>query len=241
MIHNGIEYAEMQLLCDVYGIMKAMGKNNDEIADVLSSWKSEAGSYLLEITIDILRKREGDKWLLDLIMDKAGNKGTGNWAAISSAKIKLDLLQTDLLKAYQFARIVNHYQGFKVIAEASESYDWNLDLSEIARIWTNGCIIRSGLMLELIPILKETNDLLSHPEIIKKTTDCKTAISQVVAQSILKGISIPCMTEAITFFNTITTANSTANLIQAQRDYFGAHTYQRKDDDTGKYHHTQWI
>ncbi len=276
MIHNGIEYAEMQLLCEVYGILKSTGKNADEIAAILTDWKSTTNSYLLEITIDILRKKEGEFWLLDKIMDKAGNKGTGNWATIASAQLgmpstmiatalfarytsfykdlRIDLDSkyrsdaapqfnidvNELLNAYQFARIINHYQGFQLINSASEKFEWNLNLSEIARIWTNGCIIRSELMIDLISILKESSNLLIHPKIVDQLQNYKSGMANIVAQSILNEIPVPCFSEAINFFNNITNATSTANLIQAQRDYFGAHTYQRIDDDSGKFHHTKW-
>ena len=275
MIHNGIEYAEMQLLCEVYGILRAMGHSQDEMVSVLTEWKASANSYLLEITIDILMKKEGEEWLLDKIMDKAGNKGTGNWATIASAQLgvpstmivsalyaryssfykdqrvgldakydssdeSLELDIADLLAAYKFARIVNHYQGFRVIDEASKKYGWNLNLSEIARIWTNGCIIRSDLMVGLVPLLRETNDILSHGSIINELSELKPQAAATVAKCIVHGFPIPCFSEAINFFNGITTGRSTANMIQAQRDYFGAHTYQRLDDDSGKYYHTQW-
>ncbi|MEQ9404320.1 MAG: NADP-dependent phosphogluconate dehydrogenase [Cyclobacteriaceae bacterium] len=275
MVHNGIEYAEMQLICEVVSVLKSQGKSNDEIADILTSWES-SGSYLLEITIAILRKREGDGWLLDSILDKAGNKGTGNWTAVATAKLGVpsslitsalyaryssfykeerttgeslykknrngssSIAEDELAKAYEFARIINHYQGFKLISEASKSNNWSLKLSEIARIWTNGCIIRSGLMEELISVLREGDNLLFHKAIVEKLNNSKTATSRVVAQSILDEIAIPCLSEAINFFSGITTANSSANLIQAQRDYFGAHTYQRVDDLTEKYYHTKW-
>ncbi|MEP5612732.1 MAG: NADP-dependent phosphogluconate dehydrogenase, partial [Cyclobacteriaceae bacterium] len=132
------------------------------------------------------------------------------------------------------------YQGFKLISEASRINDWTLNLSEIARIWTNGCIIRSGLMEELIQVLKEGDNLLLNEEITKKLQDFKPSAKKVVSQCVLGEIAIPCLSEALNFFNGLTTANSTANLIQAQRDFFGAHTYQRVDDATEKFHHTEW-
>ena len=277
MVHNGIEYVEMQLLAEVATILKHKGKNPDEIAATLDSFKSNANSYLLEITADIFRKKEGDAWLVNLILDKAGNKGTGNWATIESTELgvpntliasalfsryisfykdervqlhqqftrksvsRLNLADEDLLKAYQFARIINHYQGFKLIHEASEKLNWNLNLSEIARIWTNGCIIRSSLMEELVSIFKETNAVLSHSKITEMIINCKPSIKRVVADCVLSDVTTPALNEALQFFNGITTQNSSANIIQAQRDYFGAHTYQRIDDASGKFYHTNWI
>ena len=276
MIHNGIEYAEMQLLCEVYGILKNQGNNLDEIAAILNSWKDTANSYLLEITIDILQKKEGDGWLLEKILDKAGNKGTGNWATIASAQLGVpstliasalfarytsfhkedrmrfqDLYQSnqnenpvisvdDLLHAYRFSRIVNHYQGFKIIGQASQTFKWDLNLSEIARIWTNGCIVRSALMEDLAGLFKQTDDILKDKNTAAQIKKMKPSVNKVVAQCILHEFPIPCLSEAVNFFNGLTTAHSTANLIQAQRDYFGAHTYQRVDDSSNQFYHTNW-
>ncbi|MWW23357.1 NADP-dependent phosphogluconate dehydrogenase [Algibacter lectus] len=276
MVHNGIEYVEMQLLAEVYTILKAMGNNPDEIANILESWKPEADSYLLGITIDILRKKDGDDWLVNKIVDKAGNKGTGNWTTIATAQLgapstliasalfarytsfykeerllasenfninpsSLDLDIQDVLNAYQFARIINHYQGIKLISEAGRAYNWELNLSEIARIWTNGCIIKSDFMVELIPILKTDDNILKHATIINKLKALKPSINKVVSQCILNELTASCFSESVNFLNAYTTSNSSANIIQAQRDYFGAHTYQRiDDDDTGKFHHTNW-
>lgn len=277
MVHNGIEYAEMQLLAEVYQVFNSMGKNPDEIATILDSWKSTSNSYLLDITIDILRKKEGDDWLVEKILDKAGNKGTGNWATIATAELGvpssliasalfarytsfykedriqlekvfetnskklLQLENEDVFKAYQFARIVNHYQGLKLISEASKRYKWNLNLSEIAQIWTSGCIIKSMLVEDLVSVLNETDHILTHPRIIELIKTLRPSINKVVSESVLNEISIPCFSEAVNFFNGYTTGNSPSNLIQAQRDYFGAHTYQRIDDESGAFHHTRWI
>ena len=276
MLHNGIEYVEMQLLAEIYQIFKAMGKNPDEIAEILSQAESETQSYLLEITVDILREKEGDDWLIHKILDKAGNKGTGNWTTIASAQLgvpstlitgslfarylsaskdervrvqqiypaelnTIDIAEKKILEAYQLARIVNHIQGFKLLNEASDTYQWMLNLSEIARIWTNGCIIRSTLMERLVDLLKKEKNLILHSELSLSIKKLKPALSTVVAKCIERNISIPCLSEAINYLNGISQADSPANLIQAQRDYFGAHTYQRVDDESGRFHHTNWI
>ncbi|MCH3885292.1 NADP-dependent phosphogluconate dehydrogenase [Tenacibaculum aquimarinum] len=276
MVHNGIEYVEMQLLAEVYTILKALGNNPDEIANILEGWKETTNSYLLEITIDILRKKEGEDWLVDKIMDKAGNKGTGNWTTITTAQLgvpstmitsalfaryisfykeerivasknletnnTLDINFTieDVLKAYQFARLINHYQGFKLIHEASESYNWSLNLSELARIWTNGCIIRSDLMVELVTTFKSTKNMLTDEKIIQQLKKLKPSIKKVVSQCVLNELATPNLNESISFLNSFAIENSSANLIQAQRDYFGAHTYQLKNDKTNKFYHTDW-
>jgi len=276
MVHNGVEYVEMQLLAEVSTVLEALGQNPDDIANTLESYKDMANSYLLEITATIFRKKEGADWLVNKILDKAGNKGTGNWTTIASAELgvpstliasalfsryssfykeeriqlnksfsndsitKLNVTTKDVLEAYQFARIINHYQGFKLIAEASNKFSWDLNLSEIARIWTNGCIIRSTLMEDLVTVFKDTTNILTNPELIDVINQLKPSVKKVVSQCILNDITIPCLSESIQFFNGITTAYASANIIQAQRDYFGAHTYQRLDDNSGKSHHTIW-
>jgi 6-phosphogluconate dehydrogenase len=275
MVHNGIEYVEMQLLAELYNIITEMGHTPDEIAAILASWQSVANSYLLEITIAILRKKEGEDWLINKIVDKAGNKGTGNWTTIATAQLglpstliatalfarftsfykeeriqasinfkkeisKLDLSIQEVQEAYQFARIINHYQGFKLISEAGKAYKWNLNLSEIARIWTNGCIIRSDFMVELISVLEEEDTILKNATIVNQLKKLKPSINKVVANCVLNELAAPCLTDSVSFLNSYATADSSANIIQAQRDYFGSHTYQRADDASGEFHHTNW-
>ena len=276
MVHNGVEYVEMQLLAEVATILESLGQNPDDIANTLDSWKSTANSYLLEITATIFRKKEGGDWLVNKILDKAGNKGTGNWTTIASAELgvpstliasalfsryisfykeervqlnmnfensntsELNVTTNDILEAYQFARIINHYQGFKLISEASNKFEWHLNLSEIARIWTNGCIIRSTLMEDLVAVFKHTTNILTNPELINTVNNYKSSAKKVVSQCIFNDVTTPALAEAIQFLNGITTKYASANIIQAQRDYFGAHTYQRLDDDSGKSYHSNW-
>lgn len=277
MVHNGIEYVEMQLLAEVTTILEALGQNPDAISDTLGSWKNAASSYLLDITALLLKKKDNDgDWLVKKILDIADNKGTGNWTTIASSELgvpstlvatalfsrfisfykderfqlnklfdktetsELNLTSIEILEAYQFARIINHYQGFKLINEASNTYKWNLNLSEIARIWTNGCIIKSTLMQDLVETLKHNSNLLTNTELIDSVNQYKSAAKKVVQQSLLNDIATPALSEAIQFLNGITTTYSSANIIQAQRDFFGAHTYRRRDDDSGKSYHTIW-
>jgi len=231
---------------------------------------------LLEITTTIFRRKEGDNWLVKKILDKAGNKGTGNWTTIVSAELgvpstliasalfsryisfykderialnenfktssssEMNTTPSDVLKAYQFARIINHYQGFKLIAEASNKFSWNLNLSEIARIWTNGCIIRSTLMDDLVAVFKSTTNILTNSELIDLINQYKPSAKKVISDCIHNDLTTPALSEAIQFFNGITTKYASANILQAQRDYFGAHTYNRIDDDGIKSHHTNW-
>ena len=276
MVHNGVEYVEMQLLAEVSTILETLGQNPDQISQTLHSWQSDANSYLLEITASIFNKKEGNDWLVKKILDKAGNKGTGNWTTIASAELgvpstlissalfsryisfykeerlqlnallktenssKLNITPKEILEAYQFARIINHYQGFKLISEASTKFNWQLNLSEIARIWTNGCIIRSTLMEQLVDVFKDTTNILTNEDLINNLKKFKPSVKKVVSESLLNDLTTPALSEAIQFFNGITTAYASANVIQAQRDYFGAHTYLRLDDDSGKPHHTNW-
>ena len=277
MVHNGIEYAEMQLLAEIFWIFHAMGYRPSDIADMLESWQKESSSYLLDITVSILRKKEGDDWLINKILDQAQNKGTGNWATVAAANLGypatmiasalfaryisyyktersiLAELYTsnpkdhtqkisieDLKDAYDFARIVNHAQGFSILFKASESYSWNLNLSEIARIWTSGCIIKSGLMEKLTRILSDEEIILKHAELVEEIRKKRSGIKRVIIRCINEDIPIPCLSEALQFFNSISSEKLPANLIQAQRDYFGGHRYVRNDENTATLHHTDW-
>lgn len=279
MVHNGIEYAEMQLLAEIYQIGLSSGKNPDAISSILSSWKNDqVDSYLLDITISILKEKEKNNWIIDEIVDKADSKGTGNWTTVEITKegipatliasalyarylssfkdlrtemsaiytennssendIELDFEQ--LRAAYELARIINHYQGFWLIEGISKKHNWDINLSEVARIWTNGCIIRSKLMLDLVEILKEEKNILASKALIPKIIKLKPALSSIVATAIQAGIAVPCLSESINFLNGLITEKSGANLIQAQRDYFGAHTFQRIDADSTQFFHHHW-
>jgi len=278
MVHNGVEYAEMQLIAETYGLLRyGAGHAPDQIADIFESWMSQGlSSYLLEISINIMRKKENDEWLIDQILDKAGNKGTGSWTTIAAAELGIPVTMItaalfarytssfknervanstvynfeknerssinidELRDAYQIARVINHHQGFHLMQAASDDANWGLNFSEIARIWTNGCIIRSTLMEALIDILKKDTNLLLNEAIVPQVKTLKPSLSAIVSQCVLGEIAAPCLSEAIHFLHGYATANSSANLIQAQRDYFGAHTYQRIDDDSGAFYHTNW-
>jgi 6-phosphogluconate dehydrogenase len=276
MIHNGMEYAEMQLLAECYALMLP-SMDNEAIAMIFSDWnKSDLSSYLLEITIDILCKKEGNAYLLDKILDKAENKGTGSWSSktaldlgvpstmmtsavfsryLSSFKAKRTALSQHMEskpktskhfdlnlmeKAYRFARIINHHQGFEVIQKASEAYHWNLNLSEIARIWTNGCIIRSQFMADAIDYFKTSNAVLSHQKLLKTLQASESSIAEVLQWAIAHRIPLDGFWSAYHYWVSMTTKRLPANLIQAQRDYFGAHTYQRLDAPLTETFHTNW-
>jgi 6-phosphogluconate dehydrogenase len=271
MVHNGIEYAEMQLLAEIYALMRYGKKMNpDEISKELAAWnETELGSYLLEITSKILTKKEGEGYLIDQILDKAGNKGTGSWTTVTMAEIGIpatlissalfarfvsafkekrtkytqlfdfeasihdNIEIKELKEGYGLARLVNHQQGFELISEVSNQQNWNINLKELARIWTNGCIIRSVLMENFFDSTidkKEKTTLKNELESLRK----------IASAGINIGISIPCLLSAVDFLNAHLYNFHTANMIQAQRDFFGAHTYQRVDDILDKNYHTIW-
>ncbi|MFT5883842.1 MAG: 6-phosphogluconate dehydrogenase [Arcticibacterium sp.] len=277
MVHNGIEYAEMQLLAEIYAILRYNnGLEPEQISEILKGWNETClGSYLLEITYKLLAKKDGETPIVDVILDQAGNKGTGSWTTVSMAELGIpatlissalfaryisafrekrtsisqhfdledqqvkEIEIDDLKNAYQLARLVNHQQGFELISEASNKYEWGLNLSEIARIWTNGCIIRSILMEDLIATFKTTTSILSKQDKTNLESSLK-ALRVTASTAINAGISIPCHLSAIDNLNAHLYAHPTANIIQAQRDFFGAHTYKRVDDSSGKAHHTIW-
>lgn len=280
MVHNGIEYAEMQILAEIYSLSKElMGYEEEDIARLLSHWQIEGeGSFLLEITQYILRKKEDGELLLDKIVDAAEQKGTGGWslkaaldmgipldtisAAVSARMASalrdervhrhsfyptlgksIDVIpptEEELKGAYIAARIVNHVVGFGLLRQASIQYNWNLHLGEIARVWTNGCIIRSELIEKLSKCLDEEKDLLVHPNIVETLSSTWWPLSHVVSKGFQKGLALPVLSASLNYFLSSTKARSSANLIQAQRDYFGAHTYRRIDRPEDHYFHTHW-
>lgn len=272
MIHNGIEYAEMQLLAEAFHLL-SLSYAREEIKNVFMEWnRTSLSGYLLEITIEILQKREESAYLLDLILDQAGNKGTGSWSAqsamelgvpttlmtdavfaryISSFKVLRTKLTTEtsptpkaidvghLKQAYQFARWINHIQGFSLLSSASAAYQWDLDLSTIARIWTNGCIIRSHLMEELVAELAVVSEELMITQ-KKRLQSYMPYIKNVLTHGVSNEVALPVFSSAYQYWLGMTTSRLPANLIQAQRDYFGAHTYQRVDKEQEEYFHTNW-
>ncbi len=271
MVHNGIEYAEMQLLAEVYALLKH-DHDNEEIAKLLADWyETELSGYLLKITIDILRFKENDGFLVDKILDKAASKGTGGWSSKASIELgspatmmsealfaryvsglkgirsELDKgrlrssvkINPDSLRdAYQFARLVNHYQGFYLLRNASEAYNWHLDLSEIARIWTAGCIIKSNLMRSIQKRFSAEAFVWTQQKLVSDLYQKEAAIKEVVVSGTEKSTALPCLSAALQFWLGLSTGESAANLIQAQRDYFGNHTYKRTDSEGN--HTTNW-
>lgn len=281
MVHNSIEYAEMQLISECYQLMREYLQLEPEvIADTFQEWQQgPLNNYLLGITTDIMRFKEGDDLLLDKILDQADQKGTGGWSvnaaleygvpygplaeavmarALSSHKeIRMKasaiyehqtaLFQGDyeeflaqLKGSYQACRILNHHTGFALMREVSDRENWLLSFGEIARIWTQGCIIRSELMEELVEIYKEDKELLLSPAIVKQLKSDWSGFVAVVTEGLRSGISLPVLSSALNYYIGFQTAQSSANLIQAQRDYFGAHTYRRMGGGEKDYFHTEW-
>lgn len=284
MVHNGIEYAEMQIVAEIYHLLRYHAQVEPEaIAATFQSWKEEGfSSYILEITIDILKTKEDGNILLDKIVDAAKQKNTGGWTVeaafelgvplntiseavmarlLSSKKTErvsaMEIYQngksastpeklsfadfTEQLKnTYEASRIVNHAIGFDLLERASAEYDWDLNLSEIARIWTNGCIIRSTLMERLVKILTKKVPVLQHPDIVNQMKNAVKDLSKSVSAGLLNGHPLPVLSASLNYFLSYTSGQSPANLIQAQRDYFGAHTYQRVDKPLTEHFHTEW-
>ena len=274
-IHNGIEYAEMQLLAECFSLL-APSHSYNEIADVFNEWnEGKLASYLLEITATILTKKEGNDYLLDKILDQAGSKGTGSWSSqlafqlgvpasminaavtaryVSVLKEKrkqlaatLDRSNSEanidvqkLKEAYQFARLINHYQGFEIIKAASEANQWNVNISETARIWTQGCIIKSRLMESLAELFKKEADLFKHPAIISEVKNNAKSAKAILNDAFNLNIATLCISDSLQYWLSITTEKSNAHIIQAQRDYFGAHTYQRIDKPLTEFFTTNW-
>lgn len=276
MIHNGIEYGEMQLLAETYSLLSKT-KTHTEIIKILSDWNlGEHHSFLLEATIQILKERDTNGYILDQILDKSGSKGTGSWSArvalelgkastvmtaavfersISllksdrevyskrvplSGKLPEEIDIIDLKKAFLFAKTINLHQGFNVILEASQKYNWNINLSEIARIWTNGCIIKSTQMETISEDLKQVVNLLDHSRIFDNLIEREQSVQNIVSYAAMHRIPLPCFSNAFNYWISITTEKLPANLIQAQRDFFGAHSFQKVGDETEAFYHHKW-
>jgi 6-phosphogluconate dehydrogenase len=280
MLHNGIEYGEMQLIAEIYHLLRFYTKTSPEaIADLFEAWNKEMKSYLLEISVDILQKKENESFLINKILDAAKQKGTGGWSTnaalelgvpldtitaavlarnisgmkeirIEASKLynpsnnqegKLDEIKEELFGAYKSASIINHAIGYDLLRVASSEYNWNLNLSEISRVWTNGCIIRSGLMEDLVEVFKDSDaHLLLDKNMISAIKQDQASLAKIVATSLQAGYSVPVLSAAANYLLNFSSAQNAANMIQAQRDYFGAHTYERNDKPRGEFFHTQW-
>ncbi len=285
MVHNGIEYGDMQLICEAYQLMKdLLGMNADEMHEVFTQWnKTELDSYLIQITSEILAKKDEDgQPLVDKILDTAGQKGTGKWTGIAALdegvpltligeavfarclsamkaerveaadayKVKREKFTGDkkemienIRKALLASKIISYAQGYVLMKAAAKNYGWQLNYGGIALMWRGGCIIRStflGKIKDAYDKNPELSNLLLDPYFKSLIESLVPAWRKVVANAALCGIPTPAFSSALSYFDGYTTDRLPANLLQAQRDYFGAHTYERVDQERGKFFHTNW-
>jgi len=285
MVHNGIEYGDMQLICEAYQLMRdGLGMKAHQMHEVFAKWnRGKLGSYLIEITRDILAYKDGDgKPLVDKILDTAEQKGTGKWAGISSLDMGIPLTMIveavlgralsalkdervaasralsgpkpgitgdrkafirDLEAAVYASKLISYTQGYMLMRAAAKEYKWSLNYGGIALMWRGGCIIRSvflGKIKEAFDRNPGLTNLLLDPYFKKQIDTAQVAWRRVVAKAAQKGIPVPAMSSALAFFDGYRRESLPANLLQAQRDYFGAHTYQRVDKPRGDYFHTNW-
>ena len=285
MVHNGIEYGDMQLICEAYHLMSAgLRMTPDEIHQVFAEWnKGELDSYLIEITRDILAYKDADgSALVDKILDVAGQKGTGKWtvntsldtgmpvsliaeavfarcvSALKEERVKAarklkgprpaistdrDKFIAEIRSALYASKIVSYAQGYMLMREAAEEYGWKLNYGNIALMWRGGCIIRSvflGKIKEAFDKNPKLKCLLLDDFFRKAIKDNQRAWRNVIATAAKKGIPVPAFSTALAFYDSYRAARLPINLLQAQRDYFGAHTYERIDQPRGQFFHTNW-
>jgi 6-phosphogluconate dehydrogenase len=284
MVHNGIEYGDMQLIAEAYDIVRRIGKlDAPQLADTFAVWNDgELSSFLIEITANIFRKVDDEtgRPLVEVILDSAGQKGTGRWTVQNAVEIgaaiptinaavaqriissykkermaaenvlagpqaefegNVAALLDDVRAALYASKICSYAQGMAMLKLASDMHSWDLDLSECARIWRAGCIIRAELLNDIMRAFSSEPppaNLLLHPEFTQAVTSRQNAWRRVVALAATHGVPTPGMSASLAYFDSYRTGRLPANLIQAQRDYFGAHTYERIDRE-GVFH-TEW-
>jgi 6-phosphogluconate dehydrogenase len=285
MVHNGIEYGDMQLICEAYALMQAAGRSTPQMAATFARWnEGELQSYLIEITARILEQRDPDTGapIVDVILDKAGQKGTGQWTLTSAADNAVVVsvvdaaVQARVLSSMKAARvaassvlqgpsprlqappgfiealhdalyaskIISYAQGLDLLRTMSEKKGWALDLGAIARIWRGGCIIRARFLDRIAeachPDTGAVHNLMLAPFFRERLNRAQAVWREVVASAVRAGIAVPAMGAALTYYDAYRSARLPANLLQAQRDFFGAHTYERTDRPEGQWFHTQW-
>ena len=286
MVHNGIEYGDMQMICEAYALMRnVLGMEPAEISAVFGEWnKGELDSYLIEITRDILAKTDDETGLpmVDVIMDKAGQKGTGRWTSLTAldlgvsaptiveavfaramSAIKDERLVAsgilagpgahftgskkafldDLRQALFASKICSYAQGYQLLRAAGEEYKWDLNYGEIALMWRGGCIIRAqflGNIKEAFDNQPGLQNLLLDDYFKNAVESSQMAWRNVIATAVVNGVSVPAFSSALAYYDGYRSAILPANLLQAQRDYFGAHTYERLDKPAGEFFHTNW-
>jgi 6-phosphogluconate dehydrogenase len=285
MVHNGIEYGDMQLICEAYNLLKTgLGMTPEQMHNVFAEWnKGELDSYLIEITRDILAFKDTDgQPLVDKILDTAGQKGTGKWTVISSQELGIPItlmaeavyarcvsalkeervaaakklkgpkpmikgdhpkIIEDIRQALYASKIISYAQGYQLMRAAAKEYNWNLNYGGIALMWRGGCIIRSaflGKIKEAFEKNSKLSNLLLDPFFKKAIKTSQRSWRNVVAIAAKKGIPVPAFSTALAFYDAYRSERLPANLLQAQRDYFGAHTYERIDKPRGEFFHTNW-
>jgi 6-phosphogluconate dehydrogenase len=285
MVHNGIEYGDMQLICEAYQLLKdALGLNADQLHEIFAEWnKGELDSYLIEITADILGFKDEDGVpMVDKILDTAGQKGTGKWTGISSLELGVPVTLIgeavyarclsamkderviaskvlsgpkphftgdqkafieDVRRALYCSKMISYAQGYMLMREAAKEQGWNLNLGGIALMWRGGCIIRSRFLGEIKRAFDKNPNLtnLLLDDFFKKTLiDYQESWRRAIVSAVNAGVPTPAFSTALAFFDGYRTERLPANLLQAQRDYFGAHTYERIDKPRGQFFHTNW-
>ena len=285
MVHNGIEYGDMQVIAEAYHLLHAaLGLSHDDLHEVFSTWnEGKLDSYLIEITRDIMAfKDEDGEALLDKILDTAGQKGTGKWTAASSLDLGMpvtlvaeavyarivsalkderlaaeavlrgpersfegdrEAFVRDVHDALYASKIVSYAQGFMLFREAAKEHGWNLNYGGVALMWRGGCIIRSaflGRIKEAFEREPELDNLLLDPYFAGEVQAAQEGWRRVIAKAVELGIPVPAYSTALAFYDGYRSGRLPANLIQAQRDYFGAHTYERLDKPRGEFFHTNW-
>ena len=283
MVHNGIEYGDMQLIAESYDLLKrGLKLSMEELSSAFTEWnKGELDSYLIEITAQILKYKEKDGYLIDKILDVAGQKGTGKWTVLDSLDLGVPVTliaeavfarslstfkeeRIELSKSYArpdystkdkkgflekagkalyAAKILSYTQGFMLMRNASELNKWHLNFGSIALMWRGGCIIRSKFLKKIKEAYQKNGhlkSLLNDEYFFKEIKNAESSFREVVSEGVKMGVPLPCLSAALSFFDGITSETVAANLIQAQRDFFGAHTYERKDQPRGKFFHTNW-
>jgi 6-phosphogluconate dehydrogenase len=285
MIHNGIEYGDMQLICEAYQLLEtALGLSAEELHQVFADWnKGELDSYLIEITSEIFTKKDEDgQPLIDNILDTAGQKGTGKWTAVSaldlgmpvtligeavfarclsamkdarvtaskhlqgpaqSSKPDKTALIENVRRALYCSKIISYAQGYMLLREAAKEMGWHLNLGGIALMWRGGCIIRSrflGKIKEAFDNNPDLDNLLLDDFFANTLNQYQSSWRQAAISAIESGVPTPAFSTALSFYDGIRTARLPANLLQAQRDFFGAHTYERIDKPRGQFFHTNW-
>jgi len=285
MVHNGIEYGDMQLIAETYDVMKrVLGLSNQAMHDVFAEWNAgELDSYLVEITRDILayKSREGEQ-TIDVILDAAGQKGTGKWTVIEALQEGVPLtligeavfarslsaakeervaaskqlrfegsafsgdrnaLIDDLRRALYASKIISYAQGYQLLRAAAQTYKWNLNYGGIALVWRGGCIIRSAFLGDIKKAFDRQPglvNLLLDPFFRDAVTSRQGGWRRAIVAAMQSGVPVPCFSSALAYFDGYRSERLAANMIQAQRDYFGAHTYERIDQPRGKFFHTNW-